>query len=160
MLELLVHKGSPGGWTEERPGDKNGTDGPSRVLEWCAQVQACREVPGPGQRLAEPRALSAPPPPQQVKQFLLLSRQRPGLVAQCLRDSESSKPSFMPRLYINRRLAMEHRACPSRDPACKNAVFTQVWTTPGLSAPGAVRGLGRRGLDQKRPDEVLTQALL
>uniref|UniRef100_A0A2K5IVZ8 HECT domain-containing protein n=1 Tax=Colobus angolensis palliatus TaxID=336983 RepID=A0A2K5IVZ8_COLAP len=64
---------------------------------------------------------------KQVKQFLLLSRQRPGLVAQCLRDSESSKPSFMPRLYINRRLAMEHRACPSRDPACKNAVFTQVY---------------------------------
>lgn len=68
-------------------------------------------------------------PHQQVKQFLLLSRQRPSLVAQCLRDSESSKPSFMPRLYINRRLAMEHRACPSRDPACKNAVFTQVWPT-------------------------------
>ncbi|KAB0392278.1 hypothetical protein E2I00_009510, partial [Balaenoptera physalus] len=65
--------------------------------------------------------------PEQVKQFLLLSRQRPGLVAQCLRDSESSKPSFMPRLYINRRLAMEHRACPLRDPACKNAVFTQVY---------------------------------
>ncbi|XP_026915151.2 E3 ubiquitin-protein ligase HECTD3 isoform X2 [Acinonyx jubatus] len=64
---------------------------------------------------------------KQVKQFLLLSRQRPGLVAQCLRDSESSKPSFMPRLYINRRLAMEHRACPLRDPACKNAVFTQVY---------------------------------
>uniref|UniRef100_A0A673TQY3 HECT domain E3 ubiquitin protein ligase 3 n=1 Tax=Suricata suricatta TaxID=37032 RepID=A0A673TQY3_SURSU len=64
---------------------------------------------------------------KQVKQFLLLSRQRPGLVTQCLRDSESSKPSFMPRLYINRRLAMEHRACPLRDPACKNAVFTQVY---------------------------------
>nr|XP_010593610.2 E3 ubiquitin-protein ligase HECTD3 isoform X2 [Loxodonta africana] len=64
---------------------------------------------------------------KQVKQFLLLSRQRPSLVAQCLRDSESSKPRFMPRLYINRRLAMEHRACPSRDPACKNAVFTQVY---------------------------------
>lgn len=73
---------------------------------------------------------------QQVKQFLLLSRQRPGLVAQCLRDSESSKPSFMPRLYINRRLAMEHRACPLRDPACKNAVFTQVWTIWGRTEGG------------------------
>ena len=81
-------------------------------------------------------------PAQQVKQFLLLSRQRPGLVAQCLRDSESSKPSFMPRLYINRRLAMEHRACPLRDPACKNAVFTQVWTTWGQSEGGSARGLG------------------
>ena len=78
-------------------------------------------------------------PHQQVKQFLLLSRQRPGLVAQCLRDSESSKPSFMPRLYINRRLAMEHRACPLRDPACKNAVFTQVWS-PGVRARAGQQG--------------------
>ncbi|XP_047728419.1 E3 ubiquitin-protein ligase HECTD3 isoform X5 [Prionailurus viverrinus] len=76
---------------------------------------------------------------KQVKQFLLLSRQRPGLVAQCLRDSESSKPSFMPRLYINRRLAMEHRACPLRDPACKNAVFTQVWTTWGRTKGGFMK---------------------
>lgn len=78
-----------------------------------------------------------------MKQFLLLSRQRPGLVAQCLRDSESSKPSFMPRLYINRRLAMEHRACPLRDPACKNAVFTQVWS-PGCHL-GSEQGRVSRG---------------
>lgn len=77
-----------------------------------------------------------------MKQFLLLSHQRPSLVAQCLRDSESSKPSFMPRLYINRRLAMEHRACPLRDPACKNAVFTQVWTPWGCTEGEPVRGLG------------------
>ncbi|XP_028902461.1 E3 ubiquitin-protein ligase HECTD3 [Ornithorhynchus anatinus] len=64
---------------------------------------------------------------KQVKQFLLLSRRRPALVAQCLKDSESGKPSFMPRLYINRRHAMEHRDCPARDPTCKNAVFTQVY---------------------------------
>ncbi|XP_043820262.1 E3 ubiquitin-protein ligase HECTD3 [Dromiciops gliroides] len=64
---------------------------------------------------------------KQVKQFLLLSRRRSALVSQCLRDSESSKPNIMPRLYINRRLAMEHRDCPARDPSCKNAVFTQVY---------------------------------
>lgn len=33
----------------------------------------------------------------------------------------------MPRLYINRRLAMEHRDNPALDPSCKNAVFTQVF---------------------------------
>ncbi|XP_026864354.1 E3 ubiquitin-protein ligase HECTD3 isoform X1 [Electrophorus electricus] len=62
-----------------------------------------------------------------VKQFLLLSKRRSALILQCLKDSESSKPNFMPRLYINRRLAMEHRDNPGLDPTCKNAVFTQVY---------------------------------
>ncbi|XP_066534011.1 E3 ubiquitin-protein ligase HECTD3 isoform X2 [Hoplias malabaricus] len=62
-----------------------------------------------------------------TKQFLLLSKRRSALIIQCLKDSESSKPSFMPRLYINRRLAMEHRDNPSLDPTCRNAVFTQVY---------------------------------
>uniref|UniRef100_A0A8C0IM63 HECT domain E3 ubiquitin protein ligase 3 n=1 Tax=Chelonoidis abingdonii TaxID=106734 RepID=A0A8C0IM63_CHEAB len=61
-----------------------------------------------------------------IKQFLLLSKRRTALIAQCLKDSETSKPNFMPRLYINRRLAMEHRDNPALDPSCKNAVFTQV----------------------------------
>ncbi|XP_048844617.1 E3 ubiquitin-protein ligase HECTD3 [Brienomyrus brachyistius] len=62
-----------------------------------------------------------------VKQFLLLSKRRTALITQCLKDSETSKPSFMPRLYINRRLAMEHRDNPALDPSCKNAVFNQVY---------------------------------
>ncbi|XP_057189975.1 E3 ubiquitin-protein ligase HECTD3 isoform X2 [Triplophysa rosa] len=62
-----------------------------------------------------------------IKQFLLLSKRRSALITQCLKDSETSKPNFMPRLYINRRLAMEHRDNPSLDPTCKNAVFTQVY---------------------------------
>ncbi|NXX77790.1 HECD3 ligase, partial [Urocolius indicus] len=61
-----------------------------------------------------------------IKQFLLLSKRRTALITQCLKDSETSKPNFMPRLYINRRLAMEHRDNPALDPSCKNAVFTQV----------------------------------
>lgn len=74
---------------------------------------------------------------QSIKQFLLLSKRRSALITQCLKDSETSKPNFMPRLYINRRLAMEHRDNPSLDPSCKNAVFTQVQgasrpTTPGI----------------------------
>lgn len=63
---------------------------------------------------------------QHIKQFLLLSKKRTALITQCLKDSETSKPNFMPRLYINRRLAMEHRDNPALDPSCKNAVFTQV----------------------------------
>uniref|UniRef100_A0A4W5K3Y1 HECT domain containing 3 n=1 Tax=Hucho hucho TaxID=62062 RepID=A0A4W5K3Y1_9TELE len=62
-----------------------------------------------------------------IKPFLLLSKRRSALITQCLKDSETSKPNFMPRLYINRRLAMEHRDNPSLDPAAKNAVFTQVY---------------------------------
>lgn len=62
-----------------------------------------------------------------IKQFLLLSKRRSALITQCLKDSETSKPNFMPRLYINRRLAMEHRDNPTLEPACKNAVFTQVY---------------------------------
>lgn len=62
-----------------------------------------------------------------IKQFLLLSKRRSPLITQCLKDSETSKPNFMPRLYINRRLAMEHRDNTSLDPSCKNAVFNQVY---------------------------------
>ncbi|NWR79369.1 HECD3 ligase, partial [Centropus unirufus] len=65
-----------------------------------------------------------------IKQFLLLSKRRTALITQCLKDSETSKPNFMPRLYINRRLAMEHRDNPALDPSCKNAVFTQVLPLP------------------------------
>ncbi|KAK7944978.1 hypothetical protein WMY93_000706 [Mugilogobius chulae] len=57
----------------------------------------------------------------------MLSKRRSPLITQCLKDSETSKPNVMPRLYINRRLAMEHRDNPSLDPACKNAVFNQVY---------------------------------
>ncbi|KAM9322367.1 E3 ubiquitin-protein ligase HECTD3-like [Pholidichthys leucotaenia] len=62
-----------------------------------------------------------------IKQFLLLSKCRSALITQCLKDSETIKPNSMPQLYINRRLAMEHRDNPSLDPSCKNAVFNQVY---------------------------------
>lgn len=63
---------------------------------------------------------------QHIKPFLLLSKRRTALIAQCLKDSETNKPNNMPKLYINRRVAMEHRNNPSLDPSCKNAVFSQV----------------------------------
>ncbi|XP_053549532.1 E3 ubiquitin-protein ligase HECTD3 isoform X2 [Bombina bombina] len=62
-----------------------------------------------------------------VKQFLLISKRRSALIAQCLKDSETSKPNFMPRLYINRRLAVEHRDNPLLDPTYKKTVFSQVY---------------------------------
>ena len=33
----------------------------------------------------------------------------------------------MPKLYINRRSAMEHRCDPSTDPECKNSIFMQIY---------------------------------
>ncbi|KAG8546860.1 hypothetical protein GDO81_029716 [Engystomops pustulosus] len=62
-----------------------------------------------------------------IKQFLLLSKRRCPLITQCLKDSETSKPEFMPRLYINRRLAVEHRDNPALDPTYKKSVFSQVY---------------------------------
>ncbi|XP_069594098.1 E3 ubiquitin-protein ligase HECTD3 [Ranitomeya imitator] len=62
-----------------------------------------------------------------IKQFLLLSKRRCPLITQCLKDSETSKPNLMPRLYINRRLAVEHRDNPALDPTYKKTVFSQVY---------------------------------
>jgi E3 ubiquitin-protein ligase HECTD3 len=33
----------------------------------------------------------------------------------------------MPRLYINRRTAMEHRCDPAHDPDFKNSIFSQIY---------------------------------
>lgn len=37
------------------------------------------------------------------------------------------RPSDMPRLYINRRTAMEHRCDPAHDPDFKNSIFSQIY---------------------------------
>uniref|UniRef100_A0A3Q2P3R2 HECT domain-containing protein n=1 Tax=Fundulus heteroclitus TaxID=8078 RepID=A0A3Q2P3R2_FUNHE len=78
-----------------------------------------------------PRLQGTPPDVLYRRALVIQSRclffgRRSALIIQCLKDSETSKPNFMPRLYINRRLAMEHRDNPSLDPSCKNAVFSQV----------------------------------
>ncbi|KAL2301823.1 hypothetical protein Nmel_011222 [Mimus melanotis] len=62
-----------------------------------------------------------------MKPFLLLSKQSETLIAHCLQSSESSAPHTVPKLYINRLLAREHRANPMLDPSCRNAVFTQLY---------------------------------
>ncbi|NWZ99847.1 HECD3 ligase, partial [Nesospiza acunhae] len=67
-----------------------------------------------------------------MKPVLLLSKQSEALIAHCLQSSESSAPDSLPKLYINRLLAREHRANPTLDPSCRNAVFTQVWPHRGM----------------------------
>ncbi|XP_013403036.1 E3 ubiquitin-protein ligase HECTD3 isoform X2 [Lingula anatina] len=62
-----------------------------------------------------------------VRQLLPLSKKRLGLIETFLRESETGVPSNMPKLYINRRAAMEHRQDPSLDPEYKNSVFYQIY---------------------------------
>ncbi|KAM6305361.1 E3 ubiquitin-protein ligase HECTD3-like [Aegotheles albertisi] len=62
-----------------------------------------------------------------MKPFLLLSKQSAPLIAHCLQSSESSPPQPLPKLYINRHLAREHRTNPALDPSCRNTVFTQLY---------------------------------
>uniref|UniRef100_A0A8C0HHF1 E3 ubiquitin-protein ligase HECTD3 n=1 Tax=Buteo japonicus TaxID=224669 RepID=A0A8C0HHF1_9AVES len=62
-----------------------------------------------------------------MKPFLLLSKQSTALIAHCLQSSESTLPHTLPKLYINRHLAREHRSNPALDPSCRNTVFTQLY---------------------------------
>lgn len=62
-----------------------------------------------------------------VRQLLPLSRKRLSLIETFLKESSSDRPSDMPKLYINRRAAMEHRCDPSADPEYKNSIFTQIY---------------------------------
>ncbi|KAM6080785.1 E3 ubiquitin-protein ligase HECTD3-like [Theristicus caerulescens] len=62
-----------------------------------------------------------------MKPFLLLSKQGAALITHCLQSSESTRPHTLPKLYINRHLAREHRANPTLDPSCRNTVFTQLY---------------------------------
>ncbi|XP_074893691.1 E3 ubiquitin-protein ligase HECTD3-like isoform X1 [Buteo buteo] len=62
-----------------------------------------------------------------MKPFLLLSKQSTALIAHCLQSSESTPPHTLPKLYINRHLAREHRSNPALDPSCRNTVFTQLY---------------------------------
>ncbi|KAM9619328.1 E3 ubiquitin-protein ligase HECTD3-like isoform 7-T9 [Morphnus guianensis] len=62
-----------------------------------------------------------------MKPFLLLSKQSTALITHCLQSSESTPPHTLPKLYINRHLAREHRTNPALDPSCKNTVFTQLY---------------------------------
>ncbi|XP_038067988.1 E3 ubiquitin-protein ligase HECTD3-like [Patiria miniata] len=62
-----------------------------------------------------------------VRQLLPLSKRRNALIMHFLKASESSPPQSIPKLCINRRSASDHRSDPSKDPTCKNAIFTQIY---------------------------------
>ncbi|KAM6263225.1 E3 ubiquitin-protein ligase HECTD3-like isoform 2-T2 [Spheniscus humboldti] len=62
-----------------------------------------------------------------MKPFLLLSKQSAALITHCLQSSESIPPPTLPKLYINRHLAREHRANPTLDPSCRNTVFVRLY---------------------------------
>ncbi|KAK3585008.1 hypothetical protein CHS0354_024922 [Potamilus streckersoni] len=61
-----------------------------------------------------------------VRQLLPLSKKRLTLIETFLKET-SSEPPEMPKLYINRRAAMEHRCDPTQDPECKNSIFMQIY---------------------------------
>lgn len=62
-----------------------------------------------------------------VRQLLPLSKRRLSLIETFLKESSTERPSEMPKLYINRRSAMEHRCDPLTDPECKNSIFMQIY---------------------------------
>ncbi|XP_064606807.1 E3 ubiquitin-protein ligase HECTD3-like [Liolophura sinensis] len=62
-----------------------------------------------------------------LRQLLPLSKKRLSLIDTFLRDSSLGQPSDIPKLYINRREAMEHRCDPSQDPEYKHSIFTQMY---------------------------------
>jgi len=64
---------------------------------------------------------------EQIRQLLPLSKKRQALIENCLRDSQSTAPSIIPKIYINRHLAAEHIVEPSVDPDAKNSVFHQLY---------------------------------
>ncbi|XP_025889253.1 E3 ubiquitin-protein ligase HECTD3 [Nothoprocta perdicaria] len=69
-----------------------------------------------------------------IKPFLPLSKHCSALLAQYMQDSQSPAPHTLPKVYINRYLARDHRANPALDPSCKNAIFTQLYE--GLRTSG------------------------
>ncbi|ELU04919.1 hypothetical protein CAPTEDRAFT_168000 [Capitella teleta] len=62
-----------------------------------------------------------------VRQFLPLSKKRIPLIETFLRESETGRTSGMPKLYINRRAAADHKIDPSLDPDYKNSIFHQIY---------------------------------
>lgn len=62
-----------------------------------------------------------------IRQLLPLSKHRTLLIDKVLRDSQSSPPPHMPKLFINRRTAAEHRADPAQDPDAKRSIFNQLY---------------------------------
>lgn len=62
-----------------------------------------------------------------IRQLLPLSKHRTLLIEKVIRESQSSSPAHMPKLFINRRSAAEHRADPTQDPDAKHSILNQLY---------------------------------
>ncbi|KAJ7383020.1 hypothetical protein OS493_031190, partial [Desmophyllum pertusum] len=62
-----------------------------------------------------------------IRQLLPLSKHRTVLIEKVIRESQSGSPAHMPKLFINRRSAAEHRADPKQDPDAKHSIVTQLY---------------------------------
>ncbi|XP_071166194.1 E3 ubiquitin-protein ligase HECTD3-like isoform X2 [Mytilus edulis] len=62
-----------------------------------------------------------------IRQLLPLSKKRMHLIETFVKESATERPSDTPKLYINRRAAMEHRCEPGNDPDFKNSIFSQIY---------------------------------
>ncbi|XP_068728218.1 E3 ubiquitin-protein ligase HECTD3-like [Montipora capricornis] len=62
-----------------------------------------------------------------IRQLLPLSNHRTMLIDKVLRDSQSCSPAHMPKLFVNRRAAVEHKADPAQDPDAKRSIFNQLY---------------------------------
>lgn len=64
---------------------------------------------------------------EHIRQLLPLSKKRLILIEMFLKESCLERPSEMPKLFINRRAAMEHRCDPSLDHEYKHSIFYQIY---------------------------------
>ncbi|KAL5022299.1 hypothetical protein ScPMuIL_001454 [Solemya velum] len=62
-----------------------------------------------------------------VRQLLPLSKKRLSLVETFLKESSTERPQEMPKLFLNRHAAMEHKVDISADPECKKSIFVQTF---------------------------------
>ncbi|XP_033737246.1 E3 ubiquitin-protein ligase HECTD3-like [Pecten maximus] len=62
-----------------------------------------------------------------VRQLLPLSKKRLNLIETFIKESSSERPAEIPKLFINRRAAMEHRCNVTQDSDFRNTIFMQIY---------------------------------
>ena len=62
-----------------------------------------------------------------IRQLLPLSRKRPGLIENCLKESQGTAPASPPKICVNRHMAAQHLVDPTLDPEAKDAFFNQLY---------------------------------
>ena len=62
-----------------------------------------------------------------IRQLLPLSKKRPGLIENCLKESQGAAPTNAPKICVNRHMAAQHLVDPISDCDAKNAIFNQLY---------------------------------